>query len=327
MLNLFLHDLSFSQNLVPNPGFEIVDTCYNLFGGINLGLIPPWDSPTDGTADGYNLCSNLVGGGSTIPSNPFGYQYPHSGNGYVGAGFYGFDIWSTNCNSVNYYIEYLQVELDSPLVAHEKYCASFYVNHANRYYSAALGNFGMYFSAAHTYVPTTCELNYPAQIIEPNIVSDDSAWVLVYGQYMAQGGERYIIIGNFNSVSTSDTVHLVNTGFTADTYQAYYYIDDVNVHCCTCDSLDHTGINELTDINTLTISPNPANSEIKITTNDNLKLGEVKIYNSIGACVLLSPPLRGGKEGLLDISSLPQGLYFIEVITHKGIQRKKFVKQ
>ncbi len=316
MLNLFLHDLAFSQNLVPNPGFEIIDSCNLHVGAIFYGQVSYWDKPTWGSPDAFNACTPLINSVS-VPSNTFGFQYPHSGNGYAGETFY------SHCCAGSVVREYMQVELDTALIAQQVYCASYYIVLGNKI-KIANNNFGMYFSNTHVYIGASFNgiLNFIPQINDTNIVTDTLSWKLISGNFIAQGGERYLIIGNFYADSLTDTVPIIGTD-----NESYYYIDDVNVHCCSCDTTSHIGINEITDINTLTISPNPANSEIKITTNDNLKLGEVKIYNSIGACVLLSPPLRGGKEGLLDISSLPQGLYFIEVITHKGIQRKKFVKQ
>ncbi len=310
LLNYFQLNYCVSQNLVPNHSFEIIDTCYSLAAGIYYGHVPPWDSPTLGSPDVYNSCSGATGGSSTVPSNVFGYQYPHSGNGYAGAGFYCFSSISF-CPST-YVSEYIQVVLDSPLIAHEKYCASFYVNHANRYYKAALGNFGMYFSPTHTYDSTYCELNFIPQITEPNIISDDSAWVLVYGQYMAQGGEKYIIIGNFNSVSTSDTVHLVN-GFPANAYNCYYYIDDINVHCCTCDSTTslHAGVGEIEKTSQYKLYPNP--NDGNMTLEYFLENSETAIFSiySVDGRLITQQTLNAQNTSLvIDETVLDAGVYY-----------------
>jgi Secretion system C-terminal sorting domain len=307
----------YSQNLVPNPSFETVDTCYDLGSGFNYGWVQSWDVPSNGSPDAYNTC--VITQSSAVPANNFGYQYPHSGNGYGGAGFY------SHSGPSGYYQEYIQTKLDTPLVNHQHYCISFYVNHANRYYKLAVRNFGMYISDTHTFNPTTGHLFYTPQIIEPNFVSDDSAWTEVYGQYIAHGGERYIIIGNFNSDSiTSDTVHLVS-GFPANSYQAYYYIDDVNVHCCTCDSTSslHNGVGELSNEENVEMHPNPVSTTITIEIKDNK--GKVSIYNLLGEIINTTEITNYKTE--IDVSTLPKGLYFVEVESEKGIMRKKFVKE
>ena len=307
-----------AQNLVPNGSFENLSNCH--IGTIYQAF--PWDTPTSGTPDVFNSCSGGVAQ-MGVPDNNFGYQYPHTGNGYAGAGFYDFD-GQTNCNPFNYYIEYIQIQLDSPLIAHQKYCASFYVNHANRYYDCAIAGIGMCFSTSHTYIATECNLNYIPQITESSYVIDDSAWVLVYGQYIAQGGEKYIIIGNFNSESTTDTIHLIN-GWPANSYHAYYYIDDVNVHCCTCDSTTslHAGVGEIKNEEDVEMYPNPATTSLTVA----LLKGEgaLTIYNIVGEKVFTTKIINTQTE--IDVGNLPKGMYFVEVRTEKGVRRKKVVKE
>ena len=53
----------------------------------------------------------------------------------------------------------------------------------------------------------------------------------------------------------------------------------------------------------------------------------VKIYNVLGERVWASPPHWGGREGLINISSLQKGIYFVEVKTEIGEVRKKVIKE
>jgi len=86
------------------------------------------------------------------------------------------------------------------------------------------------------------------------------------------------------------------------------------------------GINELTMENgEWTIYPNPATNELKVQ-SFKFQVGEIKIYNLLGECVMVSPPLRGGRVGL-DISSLSKGIYFVKVMDGNKMCAKKFVKQ
>ncbi len=309
-----------SQNLVPNPGFEIIDTCYLHQGAFGSAYVTFWDSPTWGSPDAFNICSISPINATGVPNNYFGFQYPHSGNGYAGAGF---------CNTHNYR-EYIQVKLDSSLVAHQEYCASYYVVSGN-YTKMVSNNFGMYFSNIHTYIPSfNGVLSATPQINDTNIVSDTLNWTLIYGHFTAQGGERYLIIGNFYSDSLTDTVHLNGTD-----NESYYYIDDINVHCCTCDSLNHEGISELTKETEITISPNPATTSISITATNNIK--EIKLINLLGEEVIItnyqlrispSTPLRVTDAVSVDVSSVSKGIYFVEVTDAKDnvINRKVVVQ-
>ncbi len=299
---------SFSQNLVPNPSFEVKQNsnCPGTIGIVNDS--PPWDIPSQGTPDLFNTCSTLALN-NAVPSNFRGYQYPRTGNGYVGGAFYGHS--GGVC-----YIEYIQIQLDTPLIANEKYCASFYVNLSN-WSLVGIRNIGMYFSTTHTNSSTTCELNFIPQIKDTNYVIDTLNWTEVYGQFTAHGGERYIIIGNFNSDSLTDTIH--TGGFLGE---AYYFIDDVNVHCCICDSTSHLGVGELKK-EEMEVYPNPATTSITLTLQQ--REGKVTIYNVLGEMLNTTKITNTATE--VDIGTLPKGLFFIEVRTEKGIMRKKFIKQ
>ena len=197
-------------NLVPNWSFDTVNYCNvggSGGGGLYYGHIPPWDSPTNGSPDEFNSC---------VPNflNSWGFQLPHSGNGYSGGGFYEY----TGIR------EYLQIELNSTLIQNKSYCASFYVNLADRSHFAC-NNIGMYFSATHTFIATTSNLSFIPQIVDTSIITDSTNWINISGEYTAQGGERYIIIGNFSPNNLTDTIQLAGLNGGA----GYYYIDDVSV--------------------------------------------------------------------------------------------------
>jgi hypothetical protein len=59
-----------------------------------------------------------------------------------------------------------------------------------------------------------------------NILMNQNYWVAIEGYYTAQGGEKYLTIGNFkNNFSTN---YMMQNNATAFNY-SYYYIDDVSV--------------------------------------------------------------------------------------------------
>ncbi len=296
----------FSQpNLVPNPSFENVTACDSL--GVALGSVPPWDSPTVGSPDIFNTCAIPPSQQFNVPTNYYGYQYPHTGNGYVGEVIFG---QGQNLR------EYLQVQLDSVLIANKMYCVSFYTSKSNGN-DYAVNNMGLYFSATHTQIPNAYRLNLTPQIIDTNIISDTASWTLVSGTYIAQGGEQYIIIGNFNTEATTDT--LAMNGIEN---WSYYYIDDVTIVDCTGSGF---GVGELTENEGIEIFPNPATTILTLTLTNGEGKKPLYIYNVLGEIVFSSSITKAKTE--IDISNLPLGIYFVEVQSEKKTARTKFVKQ
>ncbi|MEI6490005.1 MAG: T9SS type A sorting domain-containing protein [Bacteroidota bacterium] len=301
----------YGQNLVPNPSFEIITNCFP--SALNTGILPPWDSPTNGSPDADNICMPISS--CDVPSNGWGFQYPHSGSGYVGVGFY---------SPGNGYKEYIQVQLNSPLIANQMYCSSFYVSLGD-FCKSAINNFGIYFSSSHTFISTIHELSFVPQINDTSIISDTTNWTLIYGQYLAQGGEQYIIIGNFFNDTLNDTIHTNVTGaFT--TNEIYYYFDDINVHCCTCDSLDHTGISEAkVDKDNFNLSPNPNNGQMTLSYHL-AQAAELSIYDMQGRRLITYTLPPNNQTLNLNLEELNAGIYYYSLHTHyKQLKTEKLV--
>ena len=124
-----------AQNMVPNPSFDVQDSCPAVS---ELFVCQPWNTPTLGTPDAFN---------STCPTQ--------NGPGHTGigsAGVYAFSTFPDNR-------EYMQAPLLSPLVAGQSYNVSFWVKRANFRY--AINRFGAYFSVgAVSNMSTTSVLAY-----------------------------------------------------------------------------------------------------------------------------------------------------------------------
>ncbi len=305
-----------AQNLVPNPSFEINTAAYDSIsgscilplGGFGLGMVPPWDSPSNGSPDPFDTCASQFSSAG-VPNSMYGYQQPHSGGAFAGATFY----------ESNEFREYIQVQLLSPLVAGRTYCASFFVNLADTVLIAC-NNLGLYFSNVHLHDSSTQNnLNYIPQINDTNIITDQFNWTEITGQYTALGGESYIIIGNFYPNLQTDTTLVGGWNLVP---WAYYFIDDVSVIDCTDQGVDEVGEDGFK------LFPNPAKNEINFSTN--YKVLSTKIYNVIGEVVNNTI----NTQTKIDISNIPSGLYFIEIETDgsassqgKRTARRKFVKE
>jgi len=74
---------------------------------------------------------------------------------------------------------------------------------------------------------------------------------------------------------------------------------------------------------TFSIVPNPAQN--KITISANIDFNKIEIINFLGQTVMLQS--NDKNSAILDISHLNNGVYFVRVVSEKGMSVKKFVKQ
>lgn len=210
----------FTQNLVPNPGFDILTDCPNRTGLITLA--EPWVSASNGIPDLYNACSTeplmaVPNAGRRWDS----YQIPRSGSGYAAIIVY------NNNNAVSKSAgnsAYLEVELLQPLEQGIHYYLEFHVS--PDHYSGYSDAVGMALTNTFYYETLSAwealSLN-PVIERKGTVIKDTVGWTKISGCHIATGGERYAIIGNFNT--TEETI----VEFDSPTYPFvnYFYIDDV----------------------------------------------------------------------------------------------------
>jgi gliding motility-associated-like protein len=185
-------------------------------------FLQDWYSPTNPCSpDCYNTCSIVF----PVPSPTFGYQNPKSGNGFVGIYIEQYDP-----QPITNQREYIQAKLKDTLKQGVKYCASFYVNVPNRikYTSSSVG---AYVGGPIT-APGFCTglVSYVPQLANPNgnFITDTASWTLVNSTFVAQGGEQYITLGNFNPTNSTDTMTFNPTSNVMGVL-VYFYIDEVSL--------------------------------------------------------------------------------------------------
>ena len=218
------------QNLVPNGSFELITYCPNANSQLNFAT--PWQSPSLGNPDLFNKCANYLLCSYGVPFNGIGWQYPRTGNSMVGI-IYALYIIG-NINGAN---EYIEVQLNDSLIQNKTYIISFYINLADRHNIdstsgssglAAIDSMGIYISTIQVYYPTGSTLPLVPQIVDTSgYYADTVNWMHIEGEYTANGGEKYIVIGSFTDVTTGFLPILTTQN---PTYIAYYYIDDVAVY-------------------------------------------------------------------------------------------------
>jgi hypothetical protein len=117
-----------------------------------------------------------------------------------------------------------------------------------------------------------------------------------------------------------------------DSYKAskntLWHKDDWAVYSEDCSTV---GVDEdRIEYDDISISPNPASDYIEINYNVGADLGlpktsDLKIYNSLGECVLTPLAFGEGTGVRLDISPLPPGVYFIRINSGEEILTSSFL--
>lgn len=252
-----------SQNFIPNWSFENYALCPQSRNDGRRSY--SWGTPTLGTSDYFNTCANAVSQ-LDVPNNFAGSQMPRTGNAY--SGFY---ARSNHTPTEWEYREYMQVTLDSFLVAGGIYTFEMYLSLADNS-NYAVNKIGAYVSAQKISGNHKLYLNYEPQIISTTYITNKTGWTKVTGTYIATGGEHYITIGVFEPESTNTAIQVTGGGSGIEYDEiAYYYLDDVSMtrHC------DLLSLNIGNDVNQCQNQYQP----IQITPNIN-PLGATYLWNT-----------------------------------------------
>ena len=202
-------------NYVANGSFEEVYDCTSVW----LTRVKYWLG-TDSICDGplfYSTCN------SKVPLNANTYQYPRTGNGYIiGTLYY---VYIANTMRV-----YAKNRLKQTLELGKTYCVKFYVNISNNS-PRGIDGFQIYFGDNTLDTITKC--NVPLTYLNPqiknplgNVISDTLNWVPVTGTFVANGTEKYALIGNFLADNAVTTASINTPSFPQ--YWTDVLIDDVS---------------------------------------------------------------------------------------------------
>ncbi|MBQ2076754.1 MAG: T9SS type A sorting domain-containing protein, partial [Bacteroidales bacterium] len=71
----------------------------------------------------------------------------------------------------------------------------------------------------------------------------------------------------------------------------------------------------------MSIFPNPTSGMLNVTSNE--EIDSIEIFNSVGTTVVSSNV--AGNSSAIDMSNLPNGMYFVRVSTANGIETVKVV--
>ncbi|MBT8195044.1 MAG: T9SS type A sorting domain-containing protein [Bacteroidia bacterium] len=301
----FLSYSSKSQNLVPNGGFEQFINCPSITGEINSAV--SWFNPTiggyQGSPDYFHTCTTTPS--IDIPTNFYGYQQAHGGNAYAGILLY----FSNPPNSR----EFLEVPLTNVLLQGESYQFEMYVNLVNAA-RFTTDDIQVYFSdTAVMNYPTYSPLPFVPQI--SNTAGNDldtASWTLVSGSFIAQGGEAYLIIGNFKDDAATSTSLSNQMG----TPYAYCLIDDVSLSGL-------VGNNDVAEYS-ISVGPNPCSNQLNVNVNKDEPI-EIMLFD-MESRIILQQSFTSILQ--LNTETLATGMYMYQIKNNKGIIKQgKLVKE
>ena len=224
------------DNLVINPSFEEVDG--KIKGAGQITLAAPWKSMTLNPVDLYSEGAKADDFG--VPENKYGKEKPKTGSNYAGVSFFGYKGRLPRT--------YLGTRLKEPLKAGKQYCLKFHVSMSDMS-KYAVNNIGMYITKDSLEEMSDENLSFEPQIqnYANKVFEKQFLWESICGTYKAEGGEQFIIIGNFASdeKTTQETIRLSREFSGRQMYDAYYFVDDVSViptdkldkKDCSCDQI------------------------------------------------------------------------------------------
>jgi hypothetical protein len=288
-----------AQNLVPNASFEFFLECPDTSTiPFYVNLDSTWFQFN--SSDYFNSCdaTNYLG----VPTNRFGYQNANFGNAYMGFIAYIGNIFGR---------EYLEVELTNSLIANQTYYVQFYVSLSDTM-QFAIEDIGALFTdtlfdpfPAPTYDWVS---GIPQIENQPgNMLNDKINWTAVSGSFVANGGEKFLTIGNFKDDANTQTQHFGGTA--PSTFGAYYYIDDVFVGTSPPVSIeDHK---KETATTKLYPNPNTGNMFLECNLKD-LESGNLIIYSITGEVVKEYYITPGTTKMNINAEFLKAGVYLYE---------------
>jgi hypothetical protein len=339
-------------NLVLNPSFEVAKNLKFIPRGIiEVDSLLDVYSPTDASPDLLSTTGTMY----WLPqAGGVGHwQYPRTGKNMVGLftisdGYYpnwpnrdnlliGLEEYNATLNVNAQYREYVAMKLASPLKKDYKYNCSFYVNNPGHspYTSLYCHNIGAFFSETEVYEGCACpnsfenapiryvfRLDYIPQIENTRAqqeLTDTLGWQKVEGSFIAQGGEQYVILGNFRNYYNSeiDDTPWRNNPFATnhpEDESSYYFIDDISV----VEVGSTVGIVE--QAQSKNVFYNNSTNILNVSERGNLV-----IYNMQGVKVkeLL---VKSGEVVSVNAEDLggASGVYVWQLQTEKDVQRGKF---
>ncbi|MDP6909606.1 MAG: T9SS type A sorting domain-containing protein [Flavobacteriales bacterium] len=290
---LLLPSIALGQvNLVPNGSFELFDICPtgNPCSG-HIEYATGWYEPITCSTDFIHECANP--GGCGIPT-------AHDVSPADGQGMIALIPFSGGSNSR----EYAAIELIEPLIADTLYSfeAQFRLISPDL---VSIGSFGVYFSSDsatdYSNFQSIMDVQNQLQSNPDSLMSDQTNWYLWQDTLVAQGGERFAVIGNF--LEDSQTPFYQPSWISS----SGYFIDDVRLI-----QIPKPNSVRALDVG-YSVSPNPSNSSVQLEYSGNLRPKNIHVRSVTGSWVKTVD-----WQKTLNVSDIDDGVYLLQVVFDNG---------
>lgn len=309
------HEKLSCQNLIPDPGVEMITACPDNIGYLDE-FLEHWFTVRLPSAFLHPCQDTLQLNGGW--NNMFGYQEPLVGDGYIGGATYW--VNQTDRRSI------FGTEFTEPLEVGEEYHVSFHVAMAYGQPGSiwASDNIGFLLMTENYLDPSSTGLNPNfAHFAVDSIVTDTADWVYLHTTIAADSAYNMIAFGNFYDSEFTQ----VDTPYdeTPTANRAFYFFDGF---CVSKDSTDCapllSAVREELGIE-LRVFPVPADYSVRIQTErDNLT--GIRITDMQGR-LLRTETVPRRNEHILITESLPSGIYLLLIQTETGVVSRKLVVQ
>lgn len=225
---LFLSVMAFNagaqtddDNWVKNGSFEDTGT-KKLKKDKSIHFATGWDSPTGLKADLYSKKNDkdaLTG----TDANTYGHEKPENGDNYAGIVMYSFGDKQPRT--------YITTELEGPMKKDQEYCVRFKVSLADNS-KYAVNNIGAHLSKGSLATEDKKSLLLETQVQQSQnkVFNAVFGWETICSIYKAEGGEKYLTVGNFSLTKDTKTEKVAKPkGVTTQIGVGYYYVDAIEV--------------------------------------------------------------------------------------------------
>jgi hypothetical protein len=219
---LALATLAVAQNLVVNGSYEDTVNCTTPTPNTLVKAVG-WYNPNTATPDVWDCDLDRLCGNAMYPtgSNAPYFQLSHEGDRH--AGIY---LMMTPRGTTR---DYLMTKLISPMLTGAAYEVSLW--QVRRRFRYAVDHIGVWFGQDSLFEATPGWLSVSPQVrlrhpVEPYLV-EGHIWQQLVDTFVAAGGERWMVIGNFDPAGTVDYIELSPDG--SPVSYAYHFIDQVAV--------------------------------------------------------------------------------------------------
>ncbi len=187
-----------------------------------------------GALDSLKYYGGILRSTSQIPTNYYGYQQTKHGDNYL--------IYTPYCPTcITNKRAYPKNRLKQILKPSTTYCVTFFVSLTHQS-THGIDAIAAYFGDSS--IDTIKKCNDPIVYLSPqivnssnNVITDTLNWVAITGTFVAQGNEKYMLIGNFKSDANTNMILTNSTNLPANFTE--YYVDAVS--CIEVDAPAYAG--------------------------------------------------------------------------------------